>query len=317
MSLHDVGYRGWDGVRTGRSTRWLTIAVSGIRLVWRGTWLRRTAPVAWLPVLFAGLAFFSYEQSIIQPRARRELARFLTRNLDNRELADALLSDPASVRHEIWSTILMTFFRYPQAIAMVLLVGLIAPRLISYDLRSRAYLLYFSRPLSILEYMLGKLSIVWFYLLLITTLPALLLYCLGVLLSPDWTVVQSTWDLPLRVVAASLVLLIPTASLALAYSSLTTESRYATLAWIATWIMGAVAYAVLTIAGNENWEPTAENADQWQFLSLYHVSGVVQQWIFGISDSWETMLPSLLILCGVTIISLATIYFRLSRTLRA
>jgi hypothetical protein len=241
----------------------------------------------------------------------------LARNLGNRELADAFLSDPASVRHEVWSTILMTFFRYPQAIAMVLVVGLIAPRLISYDLRSRAYLLYFSRPLSILEYMLGKLSIVWFFLFLMTTLPALLLYCLGVLLSPDWTVVHSTWDLPFRVVAASLVLLIPTASLALAYSAMTTESRFATLAWIATWIMGAVAYLVLSISESRNWELAAENSDRWQFLSLYHVSGMVQQWIFGINNDTQIMYPYLIILCGVTIVSLATIYFRLTRTLRA
>ena len=38
---------------------------------------------------------------------------------------------------------ILAFFRYPQAIAMVLVVGLIAPMMISYDFRSKAYLLYF------------------------------------------------------------------------------------------------------------------------------------------------------------------------------
>lgn len=318
MSIHDIGYRSWDERRTLTWTRWIIIAASGIRLVSRGTWLRRMAPFTWLPVLFAGIGFFVYEQSINQPEARRALARFIMRSQENRELAELLLQDPASARHEVWSTILMTFFRYPQAIVMVLVVGLIAPRLISYDLRSRAYLLYFSRPLAIWEYMLGKLSIVWFFLFLITTLPALLLYCLGVLLSPDWTVIYSTWDLPLRVLAASLVLLIPTASLALAYSSMTTESRFATLAWIATWIMGVVAYLVLRNSMADDWETvSSKEGNQWQFLSLYHVSGNVQEWIFGLNTSVSDMLPYLSILCVVTGLSLATIYYRLSRTLQA
>jgi ABC-2 type transport system permease protein len=317
MALYDVGYRPWSGIRTGFAWRWLTIASSGVGLIWRGTWIRRTVPLTWLPVLFAGLGFFTYEQSLVQPRARWELSRFIAGSLNQPDLAEAVENDPASVRHEVWSTILMTFFRYPQAIALVLLVGLIAPRLISYDLRSRAYLLYFSRPLSILEYVLGKLSIVWFYLFLITTLPALCLYGLGVLLSPEWGVVLNTWDLPLRILAASLVLLLPTASLALAFSSLTTESRYASLAWLATWIMGAVAYSVLTISGNERWESNFTETSQWRWLSLYHVSGEVQQWIFGLSASSEFPILEIVLLGGLTLISLVTIYYRLAKTLRA
>jgi len=71
------------------------------------------APFTWLPVLIAGLDFFSYEQSINHREARRGLARFLSRALEDRELADLLMSHPASARHEVWSTILLTFFRYP------------------------------------------------------------------------------------------------------------------------------------------------------------------------------------------------------------
>ena len=115
MSVFDVGYRSWTGHRAPASMRWITIATTGIALVWRGNWFRWTAMLTWLPVFVAAAGFFGYEQSIIQPQARRNLARFISRNVDNPELAALVLSDPGSARHEVWSTILMTFFRYPQA----------------------------------------------------------------------------------------------------------------------------------------------------------------------------------------------------------
>ncbi len=73
----------------------------------------------------------------------------------------AFNADPSTARHEVWSLLLMTFFRYPQAVLMVLLVGMIAPPLISQDFRSRAFLLYFSRPITPVEYVFGKAMVVW------------------------------------------------------------------------------------------------------------------------------------------------------------
>ena len=39
------------------------------------------------------------------------------------DLAAEAMRDPSSARHEIWSTLILAFFRYPQLTAMVLLVG--------------------------------------------------------------------------------------------------------------------------------------------------------------------------------------------------
>ncbi len=65
------------------------------------------------------------------------------------------------------------------------------------------------------------------------------MYLLGLLLSPDWAAFTSTWDLPLRILGASIVLVVPTTALALAFSSMTQESRYASFGWIATWVFGS------------------------------------------------------------------------------
>ena len=195
---------------------------------------------------------------------------------------------------------------------MVLLVGLIAPMLVSYDLRSKAYLLYFSRPLSPTEYILGKSAVVWFFLGLIVTVPAMILYVVGVLLSPSLSVVGETWDLPLRILAASMVLVVPTTALAMSYSSLTSESRYASFAWFATWVMGFVSYQFLTWMGvsevprrRRGRGPSLEELDidfdRWRLLSPYHTLGKVESWVFGLDQTDGSVWPAMALLVFITV----------------
>ena len=108
-----------------------------------------------------------------------------------------------------------------------------------------AFSIRFSRPISRLEYILGKSVTVWWYLLLISTAPALALYVLAVLLSPSISVVAYTWDIPFRVLAATAVLLIPTTAMALAFSSLTRHIVTAGFLWYAVWIVGGMAHGIL------------------------------------------------------------------------
>jgi hypothetical protein len=76
----------------------------------------------------------------------------------------------------------------------------------------------------------------------------LALWLMGVLVSPSVWVAVDTWDLPLKAVAASIVLAVPTVLLALAYSSATAESRIASFAWFATWAACWIAHSTLTTA---------------------------------------------------------------------
>jgi ABC-type transport system involved in multi-copper enzyme maturation permease subunit len=197
------------------------------------------------------------------------------------------------------------------------MVGIIAPPLISQDVRSRAFLLYFSRPISRWQYALGKLATVWFYLLMISAVPALALYILGVLLSPSANVVFDTWDLPLRIVAASAVLMIPTASLALCMSSLTQESRYAGFGWFAVWILGWFTYVVMINIEFERlrgYDPAVQ--EKWSPVSLYHALGQVQGWVFGFA-SFDQVKYSALTLGAITVISTMILFRRISAPMRA
>jgi ABC-2 type transport system permease protein len=307
VPIHDVGYRSWESGTSGPLWRWTVIAGAGMRLVWKNQWLRRMLFLAWLPAAALGLAIFGYEQSF----ERRELRNAIPFVLDQLPLSDTALSawylDAAAARHHVWALLLLTYFRYPQAVLMVLLVGMIAPPLISQDFRSHAFLLYFARPITPLEYVWGKATVIWSYLAIVTTVPALVLYVAGVLLSPSMSVVLDTWDIPLRIVAASAILLIPTTSLALFFSSLTTESRYAGFSWFAMWGLGWAAYTYLN---------TLSLGRRWSMISLYHVLGHVQAWVFGLAPNRDDVSAAATLLVMLTILPLIVLLARVAAPMR-
>ena len=250
MPLHDVGYRAWEGVLRPRAAA-VVIAGTGIRLAWKSRWLRRVMLFAWSPALMFAGGFFAFEQAVEDGSIAA--GRDATRRLDGFGLVGRLvamslggqLDDPEAARRIVWSRLLLAFMRAPQAVLLAVVVGLVAPRLIAGDLRARAWLVYFTRPVSRSDYILGKFGVLAAIVTVITLLPALVLWLVGVLVSPSLAVALATWDLPLRIIAAAVAVTIPTVLLALAYSSLTAESRIATFAWFATWVACWIAHGAL------------------------------------------------------------------------
>ncbi|MCA9056288.1 MAG: ABC transporter permease subunit [Planctomycetaceae bacterium] len=324
MPIHSVGYRSWDGRLVPEATRWGMIASTGIRRTARSKWLRRMMFFAILPTVLMAIPFFVFEQALRDPDAARELSRMIRGMPQGRIFLDTIprglaFASPEQIellRHKVWSYLLLTLFRYPQAVLMVLVIGIVAPPLISQDVRSRAFMVYFSRPIVRAEYVLGKFGTVAFFLLMITTFPALVLYAFGVLLSPSLTVVGSTWDLPLLILLASAVLILPTTSISLMFSSLTRETRYAGFAWFAVWILGWVMFNVMmALAGavaGDFIEPG------WRvLLSPYHTLGVVQSWVFGLQTDDAVVGRALTLLVAATIVPLTIVYRRVGAPLRA
>lgn len=314
MPLHDLGYRAWEGAKTSLLGRWSVIASTGISLAFRSTWLSRTLILSVIPTIGAAVLFFFFEQSIVSEDFRRPIAGIASAAGGSAELVQAVLMDPVSVRSEVWASIMLVFFRYSQSFAMLVIVGIIAPRLISYDLRNRGYLLYFSRPMSPAGYIFGKSLVIAAFLAMIGLLPALVLYCLGLTLSPDLDVLLLTWDLPLRIVVASLVVMIPVTAIALTCSSFTVESRYAAFAWFAFWILGWVCYSVLRVGemagarrggGGRRFRrqgngPELLEYSDWEILSPFHVLGRVQQYVFGLYPEDQVIWPFILVLVGIS-----------------
>lgn len=308
MTIHDLGYRSWEGKRRRGHFRWRVVGATSIRLAWRNLWLRRMLVLAWVPAIYLGFGFFLYEQAVDDSLVARRALRVAFQYFSEAEpLLRGVALNVESARHEFWSTLLLIFLRYLQGTIMILLVGMVVPTLVTQDLRSRAYLLYFSHPLPSWEYLLGKGSVIAAYLSLITTIPGVALYVVGVMLSPDLSVVGATWDLPLRVIAASVVMIIPTASIALMFSSMTMERRNAGFGWFAFWAVGWTAYRALS---------RLDVAGVWWWVSLNHIIGKAQSSIFGL-DRDGGGLVALVMLAVVSLVALSIARLRILAPLRA
>lgn len=244
--------------------------------------------------------------------------------VDFRELVDYM-------RPTLWSEVLFLFFRLPQAFTVVIVIGMVAPKLISRDMKNRAFLLYYSRPISPWQYLLGKCAVVWAFLAGLTTLPALLLYILGLSLSPDMTVFFHTWQLPLRILLASIVLCVPTTLFALMLSSLTRESRRASFAWFAGWIMGSIAYTIMTtveaivgVQQQQSMNPSdqamvfveAGLAGRWAWLSPMQTLENMQSWVFGIDKQVGNLNVSFIMVGLVCLACLAILRRRIDSPIR-
>ncbi|MEZ6063012.1 MAG: hypothetical protein R3C19_21925 [Planctomycetaceae bacterium] len=323
MPIHNLGYREWDGQTESSSTRWMVVTGIGIRRAWQSMWLRRMVFVAWIPALMYGGLIFFYEQSMegdsfIPRHVFLDLLRFTLPSATGQDVASTfgmtglskLVSQMTAERHLFWSSVMLQLQR-SQGVALVIMVGLVAPALISQDMRSRAFLLYFSRPLSRTQYILGKAGTLVFFLTLICTLPELLLYVVGVLLSPDASIIFKTWDIPLRIVVASASMVVPSTAVALMLSSMTTETRWATFAWFAIWIFGATAAAAAAISGGD---PESLLVRLSFPLFIFNDVSTRVLKIPEMNGHFETQLAVLL---TVTLVSVAVVYRRVSAPLES
>jgi ABC-type transport system involved in multi-copper enzyme maturation permease subunit len=273
-----------------------------------------------MPAIFAGVAFFVVENVLSRPGIAYQAEQAARNFPPIRPVVQHLSDDPARARATAWAMLLLMFFRIPQGVLAVMVIALIAPPLIAQDFRSRAFLLYFSRPITRLEYVAGKMATVAAYLAMITVVPGLALYLLGVGLSPNLGVVWDTWDLPFRVIASSVVVIIPTVTFALCLSALLGESRFATFCWFAPWVMGFYAYIAMTAITDTSVLQQQENpfllSSKWSILSPYHALGEVQSWIFGVETNFTNVAPEAFMLSVVTLVSMAVLLRRVSSPMR-
>lgn len=289
---------------------------------------------AWGPALLFGAAFLMYEQvPLLRPTVEKftdwvagedavpdamgigfglgGLGQTFEGELDEK----AIQSERQKKHRRTWNWLMTTMVAYSQTGFMIIIVGLAAPPLISSDLRTKALVIYFSRPVTRVQYLFGKAAVVWIFLLIATTLPALVVYIAAILLSPDLAMAAQTWDLPLRILAASAILLIPTTGLALAFSSLSSELRTPTFLWYGCWVIGAVAY--FAVWSQRMINAAGELSPHWAMLSLYHTIARVDYWIFGLETSWLSVAPELALLAVIAIGSFGLAYYRVASATNA
>jgi hypothetical protein len=246
MPLFEIGYRRYEGRRTSARLRWWPIARSGVTIAWRSKLLRRLVLVAYLPILYFGPVFFAIGR-ITDPETdlSRGPWRAIAEGVLTGPVVAQLRDDPTAVRTAVWALVFTTFASSVQLALAALVAAVVGPVLISQDLRSKAFLLYFSRPISSVDYLLGKAGTLAGLLATVTLLPCLLLYALSIAFSPSLETVAHTFPVLLDVVLASLAVVVPATLVMLVLSSLTRQARFATVAWAVVCAFGVMFHQVI------------------------------------------------------------------------
>lgn len=218
-TIYDIGYRRYDGPRLGRRGAISAIVGAGLRAVFGLGRSGRSKILPWGSVILALLP-------AVVAIAIRVLAG------DIIELYN--------YQNYLWEIGgLLPIFLAAQA-----------PELAVNDMRQRVLPLYFSRPISRLDYVVAKLGALTIGLLALTLLPVLLLFLGRVLAAED--VVGALGDelgfLP-AILGNGLLYAVVLASIGLAICSLSARRAYAAAAILAIFLVGSVMSTTLTELG--------------------------------------------------------------------
>ena len=246
MPIFDQGYQHWSGELSGHGWRWLTVTRHGVRIGMKNRLVRISLLIAWLPAVV--LAFFLCVWGLLEQKS--ELAQALVPFLTDL-FGPQVVADPKAYRVEVW-TIAYDYFLLTELRLSMIVVLLVGPGLISRDLRFNALPLYFSRPLRRIDYFLGKLGVVVVFLGLVLVVPSAIAWVLGLLFSLDLSIVRDTFPLLLASLAYGAVLSFSAGLLILALSSLSRNSRYVGLFWLAIWFVTSIVGTVLAAVNEEH-----------------------------------------------------------------
>jgi len=222
MPVYDRSYRHWDGELSRRALRFVPIASNGIvqALSYRGARVLRILYrllllVSFVPTL--AFVFFNFLLYFRPAWAPGELLGVLARLEPYRVLQYPLL--------------MMINSQF--ILALTVLVG---SGLIGRDRAAGAMPLYLSRPITRLDYALGKFCVLAWFLGSLTLAPSLLLWICGYAWSPRPDAFAQMWpELPRIFVHGGVIILTYTSTM-LAVSALFRRPMFAGLVWFATFI---------------------------------------------------------------------------------
>lgn len=276
MPIYDLGYRHWKGETVAPGLRFWTITRTGIAMFIRRRNFLVMLLLSAIPFIVRGVMlyafFFSEKLNIKLP--------FL--QLDGKFYFDFLS----------WQLFWV--------LAMLLYAG---SGLISNDLRCNALPIYFSKPISRTDYLLGKLGVLCFFLLAVTLIPGLILWIAHLLFAGSWQAFQENSWIGAAILTYSLILAVVNGILMLAFSSFGRNGRFAGLLFFAAYFFSESLYGILRVVSRDT---------NFAFCSLKNNYLRIGEALFDVPSRYNMPVwPSFLILAGLTAGSVAILIWRI------
>ncbi len=222
-TIHDLGYRRYEGVKRSERARWRVIARHQIAIGWK-TWWRFKAPLGLAVITMAitgGMMFASERKS----------------SLGRAQMFAQRLIDTALPEAIIW------FCRVGFLASLTLGATIIAT-----DIQTGAFGFYFARSTRPWQYVLGKLVGLFALIALIVAAGPLILALLRLGVADTTDEVIELLPIVPKTLAVGLLATLAYACVPLAFSSLLPHRRHALALWASYYlIFGTMAYALASI----------------------------------------------------------------------
>jgi ABC-type transport system involved in multi-copper enzyme maturation permease subunit len=250
MPIHDQGYRRYAGRREAHSRTWLVIARAGVMERLRERKFLGLLLVAWLPFLV------------------RSVQLYIAANYQQ---ASFLAATPSLFRDYLGQQRVFVFF-------ITLYVG---SGLIANDRRANALQIYLSKPLSRVDYVVGKLATLLLFLTGVTWVPGILLLIMQILFAGNLAFLKANLFLFPAITVFSAVTVLMSSFTMLALSSLSKSRRFVAVMYAGLIFFTAAMYQALRgITGTR----------AWVFISPGDVLDVIGNRIFRSAET-QSLLP--------------------------
>jgi len=224
MPVYERTYRTFDG-EVKRHFRWWSVVKQELRI------LRTARPFVVLMVVGGLLALMRLFQIIIFDTLATDPTSFVSMAAQQ---VEALQVNP-----QMW----FDFLRQQAPIVFVVMLYA-GSGMICDDLRNNLLEIYFSKPLSWWDYVIGKFMTLLLIGLALTGVPAILFVFFHNILAPGMDTFRETWWLVFSSIGYSLVICVPCALGILASSALFNSQRFAGIA-VFMILFGNLAFGVL------------------------------------------------------------------------
>jgi ABC-type transport system involved in multi-copper enzyme maturation permease subunit len=223
-TIREKGYYHWDGRLEERRFPWWPITRTGIQLAFRKKWFKFVFAFGFSPaVVFLVLIYISERLEDFKSMFGGK-ERLITVN----------------------PKFFMDFLTNGFLVFIIVMVLVFAGAgLIADDLKHNSLQIYFSRPLRKKDYLLGKMAVVFFFILAVTLVPGLLVYIFKLIFAGSFKFFLSYPWLVLSIVGFSAFLAVFFAFYTLLLSSLSKNSRYVMVLVFMIYIFSDVFFGIL------------------------------------------------------------------------
>lgn len=255
MPIYDQGYRRWDGELLDRPLRWWPILRQGVMQYLPQRKYLVLLGIAWVVMIFQGATLFTHLKGAAIVEAVQNSLGGL--GVDLGDAGPGFYWD-ALQRQIMW------------ALLFTIMVG---SDLVAADRRNKALQLYFSKPITPNDYILGKLGVIATFIAISVWVPNLLLWLFGIAMEPTSTYLGGVWFVPLAATLWCALLILMMGMLMLAMSAVAQRPVFIAVSWFILFGYGPFQGIVLVLR-------ELGDSDLWALINMAENLQHTGDWLF-------------------------------------